>query len=52
MIDLDARSERSGLRYKDIALMGFDSAFMHRPKKLAMIEQVKQEIEALTAGAA
>ena len=31
----------------DIALMGFDSAFMHREEKLAMIADVRQEIVAL-----
>jgi len=31
----------------DIALMGFDSAFMHRDEKLAMMARVKQEIVAL-----
>lgn len=36
----------------DLSLMSFESAFMHRTEKLAMMEQVKQEIEALTAGAA
>jgi adenosine deaminase len=39
----------------DIALMGFDSAFMHRGEKLAVMAKVKQEIVALEseqAGAA
>jgi adenosine deaminase len=40
----------------DITLMGFDSAFLHRPEKLALVEQVKREIAAIeaeaTAGAA
>jgi adenosine deaminase len=31
----------------DISLMGFDSAFMHRPEKLEMMAKVKQEIVAL-----
>lgn len=31
----------------DIALMGFDSAFLHRPEKLALMAKVKQEIVAL-----
>jgi adenosine deaminase len=31
----------------DIALMGFDSAFMHRPEKLELLAKVKQEIVAL-----
>ncbi|HEU0012465.1 MAG TPA: adenosine deaminase [Longimicrobium sp.] len=31
----------------DLALMGFDSAFMHRPEKLEMCARVKAEIEAL-----
>ena len=33
----------------DIALMGFDSAFMHRPRKLEMIRQVREEIDSLVA---
>jgi adenosine deaminase len=31
----------------DIALMGFDSAFMHRAQKLEMCERVRKEIESL-----
>jgi adenosine deaminase len=33
----------------DISLMGFDSAFLHRPRKLEMIDRVKQEIAAIEA---
>ena len=32
----------------DIALMGFDSSFMHRNEKLGMIARVREEIEALS----
>ncbi|HEY0021238.1 MAG TPA: adenosine deaminase [Longimicrobium sp.] len=35
----------------DIAMMGFDSAFMHRAQKLEMRNRVKAEIESLTAAA-
>jgi adenosine deaminase len=35
----------------DIALMGFDSAFMHRAQKLEMLRTVKAEIDALTPSA-
>jgi adenosine deaminase len=35
----------------DIAMMGFDSAFMHRAEKLAMCSAVRAEIDALAAGA-
>lgn len=34
-----------------IARMGFESAFLHRPEKLALLERVDQEIAALTAEA-
>ena len=33
----------------DIAMMGFDSAFMHRPAKLELMRQVREEIESITA---
>jgi adenosine deaminase len=33
----------------DIALMGFDSSFLHRTEKLAMIREVKKEIAAMEA---
>jgi adenosine deaminase len=36
----------------DIALMGFDSAFMHRPQKLEMLGRIRQEIDSLSASAA
>jgi adenosine deaminase len=36
----------------DISLMGFDSAFLHRPEKLALIERVRAEIATLEAEAA
>ncbi|HLL48455.1 MAG TPA: hypothetical protein VK399_17265, partial [Longimicrobiaceae bacterium] len=36
----------------DLSLMGFDSAFMHRPAKLAMIEKVRAEIAELEAAEA
>jgi len=32
----------------DIALMGFDSAFIHRPEKLQLIQSVREEIESLS----
>lgn len=32
----------------DIALMGFDSSFMHRPAKLALMKEVRAEIAALS----
>lgn len=37
---------------KDLALMGFESAFLHRPEKLALIAAVRAEIAALEAAAA
>jgi adenosine deaminase len=36
----------------DLALMGFQSAFLHRPEKLAMIADVKREIEAIESAPA
>ena len=33
----------------DISMMGFDSSFMHRTEKLAMMDSVRQEIAGLTA---
>jgi adenosine deaminase len=36
----------------DIALMGFESSFLHRPAKLEMIRKVKEEIAAIEASAA
>jgi adenosine deaminase len=36
----------------EISLMGFDSAFLHRPEKLALVERVKAEIAAIEAEAA
>jgi adenosine deaminase len=35
----------------DISLMGFDSAFLHRPEKLALVESVKAEIASIVAEA-
>ncbi len=32
----------------DIALMGFDSAFLHRPEKLALLDEVRAEIATLS----
>jgi adenosine deaminase len=31
----------------DLSLMGFDSAFMHRPEKLRLMERVRREIAEL-----
>src|SRR5690606_10391731 len=36
----------------DIAVMGFESAFMHWQEKVALVEEVKREIAALTSEAA
>jgi adenosine deaminase len=36
----------------ELALMGFESAFMHRPRKLEMMEGVKSEIASLSQAAA
>ncbi|HEX8691148.1 MAG TPA: adenosine deaminase [Longimicrobium sp.] len=33
----------------DITLMSFDSAFLHRPEKLQLIEKVREEIDSLAA---
>ena len=35
----------------DISLMGFDSSFLHRTEKLALIAEVKEEIARIEAGA-
>jgi adenosine deaminase len=35
----------------DLSVMSFESAFLHRPEKLALIERVKEEIAALERGA-